>query len=140
LHLVVDTNVLFAAILRDSTARRILLTSPVHFLVPRYAFEELYEHFEEICLRNGLTEDANRKNVSIIHDNIDVIETKELLPYLDEAIALLKGVDPDDAPILAAAMSAKCDGIWSDDPHLMKQWQVKVWKTRDLIHFTQNGR
>jgi len=44
-------------------------------------------------------------------------------------------IDADDAPFLAAALSIRCDGIWTEDPHFLKQTATKVWRTKDLLHF-----
>ena len=54
LRLVVDTSIIFAAILRDSTIRRILLSAPIEFYTPEYCFDEIREHIDDICSRNGL--------------------------------------------------------------------------------------
>ena len=43
LRLVVDTSIIFAAILRDSTTRRILLSAPIEFYTPEYCFDEIRE-------------------------------------------------------------------------------------------------
>jgi len=48
MRLVVDTSIIFAAILRDSTTRRILLSGPIEFLTLEYCFEEIREHLNEI--------------------------------------------------------------------------------------------
>jgi predicted nucleic acid-binding protein len=59
----------------------------------------------------------------------------DLTDVLEEAAELMCDIDADDAPFLAAALSISCDGIWTEDPHFLKQSAIKVWRTRDLLHF-----
>lgn len=50
----------------------------------------------------------------------------------------MKDIDPEDAPIFAAALSVRCDGIWSEDVHLRKQDHFRIWRTKDLLHFIKH--
>lgn len=133
--LVIDTNILFAATLRDSTVRKILLSTPIKFVVPKYAFDELLDHVDEICERNGKSIDINLEIMSIIKEHVEESIHSPSMEYIKEAKDVMDPIDPNDAAILAVALSIKCDGIWTDDAHFLKQKHVKVWRTRDLIHF-----
>ncbi|MEW5759576.1 MAG: PIN domain-containing protein [Candidatus Thermoplasmatota archaeon] len=133
--LVIDTTILFAGVLRDSTTRKILLTTPIEFIVPDYVFQELDEHIEDICMRNKLSKEANEEIISILRDHVVILRAEDCIKMLDEATELMRDIDPNDAPILATALSINCDGIWSEDPHLQKQTHIKTWRTKDLLHF-----
>ena len=133
--LIADTNILFAATLKDSTTRKILLTAPIDFIVPDYVFQELNEHIDELCEKNGLTREANYEIIGILRDHVGILKSMDIIEATNEAIDIMKNVDLDDVPIVAAALSVQNDGIWSEDPHLRKQSHVKVWRTRDLLHF-----
>lgn len=135
--LVADTNILFAAVLRDSTTRKLLLTTPIDFVVPDYAFQELDELIDEISSMNKLSREANKEIIAIIRENVSVLKIDNLIEMLDEAIQIMKDIDLTDAPILAAALSINCDGIWSEDPHLQRQLHKKIWRTKDLLHFLE---
>jgi len=74
LKLVVDTNILLKALIKDSKVRAILL-SPVHqFLVPEWAIDEVEEHMELITDRSGLSESEVRLVLSILLTNIEVVK------------------------------------------------------------------
>ena len=56
MSIVVDTNKIIAALLRDGTVRRVLFclhTMGVELLSPRELVEELLEHIDEIAKRMG---------------------------------------------------------------------------------------
>ena len=40
----IDTNVLIAGLLKDSTTRRLLVSKNINFYIPEFAFEEIIKH------------------------------------------------------------------------------------------------
>jgi len=55
------------------------------------------------------------------------------LAWWSEAEEIVGSIDRDDVPFVAAALSIRCDGIWSDDKDLKRQKKVKVWSSREII-------
>jgi len=53
--LVVDTSILFAALLKRSTVRELLLNPLFEFYVPEFCIEEIEKHAEEIADRSRLS-------------------------------------------------------------------------------------
>ena len=139
LRLIVDTNIIMAAMLKDSSARKILLSTPIDFYVPEFVFEEIEEHIAELSKKNRLSVETNREVLAIIRRYVHVIGKKDLEKVYPEAEAIMKGIDIDDSACLAAALSIECDGIWSHDRHLTKQDRVRIWLLKDLVHFIENG-
>ena len=46
---------------------------------------------------------------------------------------MIGAVDQKDVPFVAAALTFKNEGIWSEDPHFDSvKDKIKVWKTKDL--------
>jgi predicted nucleic acid-binding protein len=133
LRLVVDTNVLLKALVRDSRVRGILLSPADQFIVPEFALEEFGEHIGLVAARSGLSEAKVRLALSVLLTNIEVVPREELSAVWGEAEDLIGSVDPDDVPFVAVALVRSCDGIWSDDKHLKKQGAVRVWTTADMV-------
>jgi len=135
MKLVIDTNILISAMLRDSTTRRILLSASIEFLTAGYSIQEVMEHLEEVCKKNGVSRDKNLDILQRLQKHVRIVEIDDESGVQEEAEDLMRKIDPDDAPVIAAALSVDCDGIWSEDPHLLKQDMVRIWRTRDLIQF-----
>ena len=135
MRLVVDTSIIYAAILKDSTTRRILLSAPIEFLAPEYCFEEIREHLDEICERNGLPVEVNMEIIQILRRHIQTIKWNDILSSLEDAERIMADIDPDDFIFLAAALAVHCDGLWTEDLHFQEQSAVRVWRTKDLVHF-----
>jgi predicted nucleic acid-binding protein len=137
--LVVDTNILIAAMLKDSTARKILLSAPIDFYVPEFAFEEIEEHINELSNKNKLPADTNREVLDIIRGHLHIVKKEDIENVYSEAEEIMKDIDVDDSACLAAALSMECDGIWSHDRHLTKQDRVRIWLIKDLVHFIERA-
>ena len=135
MRLVIDTNIIFSALIKDSTTRRILLTSKFDFFVPEYVFIEIQKHSEEILEKSGYGQDDFDTMLDTLISNINVIPTEEFKNYIPKAFKIMKDIDEDDTSFLALAIMINGDGIWSNDPHFDKQNKIKVWKTKDIIKF-----
>jgi predicted nucleic acid-binding protein len=133
LKLVVDTNVLLKALIKDSRVRAILLSPGHQFVVPEYVMEEVERHLPLIMEKSGLSEREIRLALSILLTNIQVIPKEDVLAQWSEAEKIMMSIDRGDIPFIAASLSTACDGTWSDDKHLRRQNKVKVWTTEDII-------
>ncbi|MBD3204289.1 hypothetical protein GF327_08400 [Candidatus Woesearchaeota archaeon] len=48
MKIIIDSNVLFSALIRDSTTRNIIFEYDSFFLFPSNIFEEMQEHIDEL--------------------------------------------------------------------------------------------
>ncbi|GEM_PF-2208744 len=55
MNIVIDSNVLFAALIKDSVTRRLILEYEGYFIFPMYIFEELGKHKGDIQKKSGLS-------------------------------------------------------------------------------------
>ena len=133
MRFVIDTNIIFSALIKDSTTRRIILTSNFDFFIPEYVFIEIQKHSKEILEKSGYDQDDFETMLETLISNVNVIPTEEFKEYIPKAFKIMKDIDEDDTSFLALAFMIKGDGIWSNDPHFDKQDKIKVWKTKDII-------
>ena len=133
MRLVVDANILFSSLIKDSSTRRIILLDDFELFTPKYVFIELEKHIDYIQKKSNL----NKKNiellVKIIMTDITVIPLDEYKKYIPKAYSIMKNIDEDDTAFLAAALYLKIDGIWSNDPHFSKQDKIRTYTTKDLV-------
>ena len=133
LRLVADANIFVAAFMRDSTVRRIVTLSGLQLLVPEYLFEEVRRHFPKLSRRAGLEKRQAEELLDTLGKYFVVLPEEVFSGSLDEAEKAMAGIDPRDSVYLAMALSVRCDGVWSDDPHFKKQTRVKCFTTSELI-------
>jgi len=135
--LVVDTSILFAALLKKSTVRELLLNPLFEFYVPEFCIEEIEKHVEEIAERSGLSVDNVYLLLGVLLASVQVVPAERILKKYKEADRVIGKIDRDDVPFVALALSFPNDGIWSEDKHFLRQKKVKVWRTRDILRFVK---
>ena len=131
MKLVVDSNVLFAAFIRDSTARKIVSHLEAEFFIISTNYDELEEHKKELRKKAKMDELNFEILIEKIVKKCIFIGDKKLVGNWQEAIGIMDKIDPNDTAFIAAALATGAD-IWSDDPHFAKQKKIKIWKTSDL--------
>lgn len=130
---VVDTSILFAALLKKSTVRELLLNPLFEFYVPEFCIEEIEKHVEEIADTSGLNVENVYLLLGVLLASVQVVPAERILNKYREAEKIMGNIDRDDVPFVALALSFPNDGIWSEDKHFLRQKKVKVWLTRDLL-------
>lgn len=139
--LVIDTNKVIAALLRDGTVRRVLYylyATGIEVIAPREVVDEVLEHVDELSKRAGKTrEDTLSILEKYILPKIKLYELSEYIDYLNSAVKVCEKFDIEDEPFIALAMKYNCF-IWSNDDDLReKQEAVKVLTTREIINIIE---
>lgn len=136
MKLVVDTNVIFSALMSGGKTREIILRENIDFYVPEYFFTEVMNNSEIIKKKTDLSGKDLSSLFNLLLEEIEIIPKAEFDRKLSEANSIIEEKDPDDAPFLALALKLNAD-IWSDDKDFQEQEKVKVWTTGDLVNHLQ---
>ena len=131
MRIVVDTNRIIAALVKDSTTRTILFDKSFEFMTSDYTITEIQEHKEELKAKTNSSDAEFDILLDITFEHIKIIPKSDYEDYIDKCKDDIS--DPDDVPILAAAVAIKAAGIWAHDPHFKKQKKVKVFTNMDLL-------
>ena len=133
MKLIIDTNVIISALIKNSLTRKIVNNLDYEFITPDFTLDEISKHKGEICKKSGLNEDEFYILISLLFCRIEIIPFSEYLSYLKEAQDIIGEIDIGDVSFIAIALLKQGDGIWSDDEHFKKQNKIKIWRTKDLI-------
>lgn len=131
--IVIDVNVLFSAIIKDSTTRELLLKSEHEFYFPKPSKNKIEKYFDLILEKTKTTESELNQLLANIFCNVHTISEKELLTHWEEAKQIMHDIDPEDVTFIAAALAKDNAAIWSDDKHFEQQKAIQIFKTKDLI-------
>ena len=131
MRVVLDTNILFSALIKDSTTRKLILEYEGIFLFPEYIFEEAEKHKDEIVLKSGMSADEFNKLLALILRKLIIVPSEVLEPYRHEAHEIVKDIDVNDTLFVACALAYKESIIWSNDSALKKQSRIKVINTTE---------
>ncbi|MDO8509110.1 MAG: PIN domain-containing protein [Nanoarchaeota archaeon] len=136
MNIVIDANILIAALLKNGKIRELIVNSPHRLLVPDIHFQEIEEHKEELLEKSKLSAGEFATLISTLSNYFSIIESNKILFFLEEAEELIGTIDKDDVPIIATALAYNCS-IWSDDKHFLKQNKIKIFKTSDIMNMTE---
>src|SRR5665647_182391 len=134
MKIIIDTNIVFSAILNsNSRIGKILLNSNEHFqfYTCEYLRTEILRHRNKILKLTKLTEDELVELEELITHKITFINER-LLPQelLLKTEILLKSIDPNDTPFVA--LTKHLEGkLWTGDMQLYNRLKAKRFK--DII-------
>jgi len=130
LVVLVDTTVLYSAIVYRGLENRVLFSGNHIFVTTDFVISEIQRI---IVTKRGLgRREARRmvRSMPVVVASSDLIKTK-----LEEADELMGKRDRSDVPLVALALTIPGhDGIWSTDKDFeVVKGRFKVWKTRELL-------
>jgi len=135
MRIIIDSNILISALIKDSFTRRIILESNLDLYFPEIGLAELQKYKDMILQKSEILEDEYNQLLSKILSKLKLIPTDKIKSNLPEAIQIMKNVDVLDAPFIAAALAHNAV-IWSDDKDLKKQNKIQIMNSGEMAKFT----
>ena len=129
MKLVVDANVLFSALIKDSTSAELLFNENLDLYFPDFIMDE-FRKYESIILKK--THRTREQFYGVLNDLNKVIATVQKRDFgrkLAEAKRFCP--DKDDVMYFALALEMEC-ALWSNDKKLKCQDRVKIYSTDEL--------
>lgn len=137
MDLVVDANILFASLIKESVNVELMLDENIHLFAPEYLLEEFYKNKTEIIEKTYRTDKEFNDIFEILKAIITIIPAEEFKEFLKEAEIILAD-HPKDVPYFALALKLKCP-IWSNEKLLKTQKNVEVYSTYDVLQLVRPG-
>ena len=131
MELVIDANILFAALIRKNITSELLLHDDFHFYAPEYLIEEFKKHRTSIKEKTDIEDHVFEDLLSVYQQRIQLIPQDEIKPFIQMA----KHISPDIDDVAYFALALKLHiPIWSNDKDLKeKQSTITVYSTRELL-------
>jgi len=127
---VVDANILFAALIKDSVTADLFVQEEIRLFAPEFIFREFEKYHATIMAKTDRSESDFEHFMVILLKRIHVVPREEFDSHISQA----KKTSPDikDVPYFALAMKKNIP-IWSNDKQLESQDLVVVYSTSKLI-------
>lgn len=131
MKLVIDANVLFAALIKDGVSAELLFHEQLRLYAPEFIFVEMQKHQEEILRKTHRSLEEFERLLQILKRRIIIVLIDELRPHLDLAMK----ISPDLGDVAYIALALLLDiPIWSNDKPLKEQQDaVIVYNTAELL-------
>ncbi|OQX22481.1 MAG: hypothetical protein BWK75_00600 [Candidatus Altiarchaeales archaeon A3] len=132
MRLVINTNIIIGALIKDSLLRKIILSDIFELYAPEYMFEEILKHKKEILEKSGINDIVFTALIMLIEKHILLVPKAEYMKKLELAEKVMKKIDINDSVFIATSLTLNCS-VWSDDKHFDSQSKVNIYKTKDII-------
>lgn len=134
MKLVVDANILFAALIKEGSTAELLISDKLQLFAPEFLFTEFAKYEELILKKTHRSREEFNQFLDLLKEQITVIPKKEIIPFIDKA----ENISPDPKGIVYLALAfALKSNIWSNDKKLKKdQNEITVYSTEELIEKT----
>jgi predicted nucleic acid-binding protein len=130
--LVVDANILFASLIKDSLTAELLLSDKLSLFAPEFLLDEFLKYEQYILEKTNRSKEDFNHFLTILREEIKIIPQKNIKPFIQKAEKF--SPDPKDTVYLACALAIDSK-IWSNDKKLKEdQKQIEVITTEELIH------
>ena len=132
MRLVVDANILVAALLKDSTTRELLLEDDLELFAPEGLLTELNNLLKnpKVRKRLPLSDTALSELSEAIFSRITFFPEASFLSFIKDSLELVSHIEY--APYISLALALKIP-LWSNDSALKEQTKVKVITTPEII-------
>ena len=130
MKLVIDTNSIISALIKNGISRRIIFSPLIQFITPDHSLREISKYKELICKKAKINSNEFDIILNLLFEKISIIPKEEYERFFDSAKTLIE--DKDDIPFIALCLASKADGIWSDDAHFKTGKEITIFRTREL--------
>lgn len=134
MKLVIDTNIILSALIKDSITRKIIVKSNWEFYYPLMSFYEINKYKNLVIKKSNLSEEKYDNLLISLFKHIKLVHNDKILNNLDKAKNIMFYIDPDDVVFIATSLSIDNSIIWSDDNDFKKQNEVSVINTKEIIN------
>lgn len=133
MNLVVDANILFSALIKNSLTARLLFDNSLDLYTPEYILEEFAKHEKEILGKTHRSREEFSEVMHMLKEIITVFPKEYYKEFMAEAEKVCP--DKDDTMYFALAMKLRCS-IWSNDKKLKEQNKIDVYSTQEILLLT----
>ena len=135
MKLIVDANILFAALIKEGLTAELLISDKLQLFAPEFLLSEFSKYKDQILKKTHRTEQDFKLFLELLKEQITIVPKKEITPFMDEANKI--SPDPKDTIYLALAIAIK-GNIWSNDKKLKQsQTKINVFSTEELLKKTE---
>lgn len=129
--MVIDTNILIAAMLKAGTTRNLVFNSMFSLYAPEHITSEIFKYKKEIMDKGKMDENSFGLVFSLVLSQVRIIPMEEFSGKLKEATRICEK-HPEDVPFVALALHLGIP-IWTHDKEFSKHPEIKTFSTKEII-------
>ena len=132
MRVVVDANVLLAALLKNSATRELIQHAPLEMYAPAWLWNETARNMPALAKRSGVQQAVLTTLSDRLLQRIQPVPEAALATHAREALRRCRKSGVRDAPYVACCLTVDA-ALWSHDRRLLDEAGVKTVGTHELI-------
>jgi predicted nucleic acid-binding protein len=130
MKLVVDANILFAALIKEGFTAELMLSDKLQLFAPEFLFTEFKKYEEFILKKTHRSSEDFHRYLKLLEDYIVTIPKREITPFIEKTREI--SLDPKHVIYFALALALN-SSIWSNDKQMKdSQTTIRIYSTSDL--------
>src|SRR3989344_7586163 len=113
MDLIIDANILFAALIKEGITSDILFKHTLY--APEFIMDEFKKYKEELKKKTKRSEENFDELFDLFERNVILVPKEEIAPFIDKAEKI--SPDPKDALYFALCLKQDC-ALWTNDKQL----------------------
>jgi len=138
MRVVVDTNIVISALIRDSKVREILLSTRFNFVSPDFVLDEIAKYSDYISRKAGISRKEFDLLMALIFQGVTIVPAESYQSCKDKALSIMRE-DIKDVPFVACHLALGCDGIWTNDSDFEGKTGIKVFSTERMLQLMKGN-
>src|SRR3989344_7939963 len=139
MNIILDSNALFSALIKNSVKRKLILEYEGTFLFPGQIFIEIEKYKDYLLKKSKMNNIEFNDLLQLMLEKVLIIPNEILDKYINEAWELIKEHSPEDVIFIACGLAYENSILWSDDKKLKRQNKVKILNTKEIINIISNN-
>ena len=135
MELIIDANILFSALIKNSLTINFLFKKDLILFSPDFMIDEFTKYKKFLAGKSSRNEEEFIQIQHMLKDVITIIPKEEYSNFIETAKKI--SPDIDDVMYFASALKLNC-GIWSNDKKLKEQDKIKIYSTKDLLQIIKS--
>lgn len=131
MKVVLDTNVLVSALMRDGFTRTLLVHPDLDMATPEYALDEVQRHLPSLAQRMRVPVQQARLTLELLLGHMATVPHEDYRGEMRRADEILRDIDPDDAAFAALALATGLP-LWTQDKALLNCTELDTITTHQL--------
>ncbi|MEK6857306.1 MAG: PIN domain-containing protein [Nanoarchaeota archaeon] len=132
MKILIDTNIIIAALIKNNKAREVILSGKFEFVSPEFVLEEVNKYKKYICDKAKISSEVLDLVVNIIFEKITLVPKEEYDEFIEESREIMER-DVKDIPYVACYFAMNCNYLWTNDLDFTGKKELKLISIKELL-------
>ena len=132
MKILIDTNIIIAALIKNNKAREVILSGKFEFVSPEFVLEEVNKYKKYICDKAKISSEVLDLVVNIIFEKITLVPKEEYDEFIEESREIMER-DVKDIPYVACYFAMNCNYLWTNDLDFTGKKELKLISIKEML-------